>query len=287
MDNISNTLGNLNNLTDREKYYPSISSIKNQQQCESVPILGCDMDHGTLNNIISEAMRGIQKELLTKEQKLEIAECILNFSTNWEPNKFKDHETAVATLTNQFRCIVATNLQILRNNLIIVPNFPKHGVMFQDLSKILANPILLNLLVESLEQLVRQKLPLKITKIVGLDSRGYIYGMALAIKLNCGFIMARKAGKTPNAKESVTCKTMNYITEYSQTSIEIMDGLLDESDVVLLVDDLVATGGSLCAARDLVKQYNAIVAGALTVLCVDELILTANRNFNSSLLVLL
>lgn len=157
----------------------------------------------------------------------------------------------------------------------------KKGVVFKDLSPVLASARYRNLLQEMMNDCVRDNALFDFNKVVGLDSRGYIYGNMLT-KYSFGFVMARKKGKTPGKFRSES-----YGTEYSTDAIEIMDDVIHHGDNVLIVDDLVATGGSLCAAKKLVESFGANVVGALVILQVDELIDHARKEFGCPIMVVL
>ena len=135
-------------------------------------------------------------------------------------------------------------LKHLRN----VPDFPVPGIQFKDVSTLYKNPKCLRMMVGELYDIYKDK---GITKVVGIESRGFVVGAALAVKLGAGFVMCRKQGKLPGdvRKES-------YMKEYGKDTIEIHTDAIDEKDVVLLHDDLLATGGSMKAAFDLVRQFN-------------------------------
>jgi adenine phosphoribosyltransferase len=155
----------------------------------------------------------------------------------------------------------------LINNVLWFDDFPKKGVQFQDLSAIISNPDMFNTLVKFMAKKINSTFKkIKIHKVVGLDSRGFIYGPLVAYELESGFVMARKAGKLPNC-----VATVEYGTEYSTDSIEIMEGVINKGDNVLVVDDLIATGGSLDAAVRLVKQVGGNVIGCCVIVKVDPL----------------
>ena len=137
-----------------------------------------------------------------------------------------------------------TLLKHLRN----VPDFPVPGIQFKDVSTLYKNAKCLKIMVNELYELYKDK---GITKVVGIESRGFVVGAALAVKLGAGFVMCRKPGKLPaeTRKES-------YMKEYGKDTIEIHTDAINENDVVLLHDDLLATGGSMKAAYNLVKQFN-------------------------------
>ena len=155
-------------------------------------------------------------------------------------------------------------------------DFPKPAVVFQDMSKILADPKLLSQLVDAMADTVI-KTGIKPTKIAGVDARGFIYGPLLAYKLGCGFVMIRKKGKLPGSTSSVS-----YGTEYSKDTIEVLDGIIDSNDLVLVVDDLVATGGSLEAASKLIKGQGGTVVGYLCPLRVDPLYEQAQKRLSDA-----
>jgi len=140
------------------------------------------------------------------------------------------------------------NNETLLKNLRNVPDFPIPGIQFKDVSTLYKNAKCMEIMVNELYELYKNK---GITKVVGIESRGFVVGAALAVKLGAGFVMCRKPGKLPaeTRKES-------YMKEYGKDTIEIHSDAIDENDVVLLHDDLLATGGSMKAAYNLVKQFN-------------------------------
>ena len=140
------------------------------------------------------------------------------------------------------------NKQLLLENLRNVPNFPIPGIQFKDVSTLYKNPACVH---EMLEELVRLYADKGITKVVGIESRGFVMGAILAARLGCGFVMCRKPGKLPaeTLKES-------YCKEYGTDTIEIHTDAIDANDVVLIHDDLLATGGSMLAAYNLVSKFH-------------------------------
>lgn len=140
------------------------------------------------------------------------------------------------------------NNETLIKNLRNVPDFPIKGIQFKDVSTLFKNPKCLRIMVNELYEMYKDK---GITKIVGIESRGFVVGAALACKLNAGFVMCRKPGKLP-----ADTKQMSYMKEYGKDTIEIHSDAITENDVVLLHDDLLATGGSMFAAYQLVKEFN-------------------------------
>lgn len=140
------------------------------------------------------------------------------------------------------------NNETLLKNLRNVPDFPIPGIQFKDVSTLYKNPRCLKIMVNELYELYKDK---GITKVVGIESRGFVVGAALAYKLGAGFVMCRKPGKLPAETRQET-----YMKEYGKDTIEIHTDAITEKDVVLLHDDLLATGGSMLAAYKLVNQFN-------------------------------
>ncbi len=140
------------------------------------------------------------------------------------------------------------NNEILLKNLRNVPDFPIPGIQFKDVSTLFKDADCMQILVDELYEMYKDK---GITKVVGIESRGFIVGAALAYRLGAGFVMCRKPGKLP-----ADTKKMSYMKEYGEDTIEIHTDAIEENDVVLLHDDLLATGGSMYAAYKLVKEFN-------------------------------
>ena len=140
------------------------------------------------------------------------------------------------------------NNKTLIDNLRCVPDFPRKGINFRDVTTLFKNAECVKIMLDELVELYKDK---GITKIVGVESRGFIMASALAAKLGCGIVLARKPGKLPSVaiKESFT-------KEYGIDSIEMHIDSIDENDVVLIHDDLLATGGTAKAAYDLVEKFN-------------------------------
>ncbi len=129
-----------------------------------------------------------------------------------------------------------------------VPDFPSKGILFRDLTTMIKNGEALRLASKALADLYRGK---GVTKVVGIESRGFIGGSIMAYELGCGFVPARKPGKLP----AVTIKKA-YAKEYGVDTIEMHSDAINENDVVILHDDLLATGGTMRACYDLVKSMN-------------------------------
>lgn len=129
-----------------------------------------------------------------------------------------------------------------------VPDFPHQGIGFKDITTMLKNHEAFGYVVDSITNVFRDK---QITKVVSLESRGFIIGGALAYHLKAGFVPIRKSGKLPAKTVS-----MDYELEYGTDRIEIHEDALDSDDVVLIHDDLLATGGTALAALMLVQKLN-------------------------------
>lgn len=129
-----------------------------------------------------------------------------------------------------------------------IPDFPSKGIIFRDLTTLFKNGEALHYLSDELAKHYEDK---GVTKIVGIESRGFIEGSIMAYKLGCGFVPARKPGKLP----SVTIKK-SYAKEYGVDTIELHSDAITENDVVVIHDDLLATGGTMLACYELVKSMN-------------------------------
>jgi len=141
-----------------------------------------------------------------------------------------------------------------------IPNFPKQGIQFKDITTALKNPEALKLLKDETVKLYKDK---GITQVVGLESRGFIIGPAVAMELGAGFIPERKPGKLP--AETIE---ISYNKEYGTDTMQIHKDALCKNDVVLLHDDLLATGGTMNAAVQLAKK---IGVKKIYVNCIIEL----------------
>ena len=139
------------------------------------------------------------------------------------------------------------NNETLIKNLRNVPDFPIPGIQIKDVSALFKNSKCMKIMVNELYDIYKDK---GITKVVGIESRGFVVGAALAVKLGAGFVMCRKPGKLPaqTVQES-------FMKEYGKDTIEIHSDAINENDVVLLHDDLLATGGSMKAAYNLVQKF--------------------------------
>ena len=136
----------------------------------------------------------------------------------------------------------------LIKNLRTVPDFPIPGILFYDVTTLFKNPHILKGLADMMYEQYKDK---GITKVVGIESRGFIMAPILATKLNAGFVPIRKPGKLP--AETIEA---SYDKEYGKDTIQMHKDAIGENDVILLHDDLLATGGTMKAACDLVKQMH-------------------------------
>ncbi len=139
-------------------------------------------------------------------------------------------------------------LEELKATIRDVPDFPSKGIIFRDLTTMIKNGEALHVMSEAMAELYKEK---GVTKVVGIESRGFIGGSILAYELGAGFVPARKPGKLP----SFTIKA-SYAKEYGVDTIELHSDAITTDDVVVLHDDLLATGGTMNAAYQLVKSMN-------------------------------
>jgi adenine phosphoribosyltransferase len=136
-----------------------------------------------------------------------------------------------------------------------IPDFPQPGIIFRDITTLLNNPQGLRYSIDTLTEKCREANLLP-EHIVGMESRGFIFGVPLAYQLNCGFVPVRKPGKLPAAVYEV-----EYKLEYGTDKLEIHQDAVRSGDTVLIVDDLIATGGTAMATAELLKQIGAKVLG--------------------------
>ncbi len=139
-----------------------------------------------------------------------------------------------------------------------IPDYPTPGVVFKDLTPVFSETAALEWV---LSECARHFGESGITRIAGIEARGFILGAALAGHMNVGFVPIRKAGKLPRATHSV-----DYALEYGTDTLEIHQDALHRNDVVLLVDDVLATGGTATAAASLIERCDARVAGLAVLL---------------------
>ncbi len=146
----------------------------------------------------------------------------------------------------------------IKQHIRAIPDFPKPGILFYDISTLLAHPDAWQITVARLAREIRKHQP---DVLAGVESRGFLVAAPLALKLSCGFIMVRKKGKLPG-------RTIRheYALEYGTDTIEIQEDAILPGQRVMVVDDLLATGGTMCAAIDLLRGVGADVCGAAAIL---------------------
>ena len=141
-----------------------------------------------------------------------------------------------------------------------IPDFPKPGILFYDISTLLAHPQAWRHTLDLLAVAIRQHEP---DIIAGVESRGFLVGAPLALQLGCGFTMLRKQGKLPGETTSYT-----YELEYGSDTIEMQVDAIAPGQKVVIIDDLLATGGTMAASVDLVEKCGGIVVACV---CIIEL----------------
>lgn len=140
------------------------------------------------------------------------------------------------------------NNPVLLENLRCIPDFPKKGINFRDITTLYKNPECMKIMVDEMYELYKEK---GITKIVGIESRGFVMAAALATKLGAGVVLARKPGKLP-----ATVIKESFSKEYGVDTVEMHIDSIDENDVVLIHDDILATGGTAKATLKLVNHFH-------------------------------
>jgi adenine phosphoribosyltransferase len=154
----------------------------------------------------------------------------------------------------------------LKDHIRSIPDFPKPGILFYDISTLLAHPKAWHATIERLAEAVK---PHKPDVLAGIESRGFLLAAPLALALGTGFVMLRKKGKLPGITVRHT-----YALEYGTDTIEVQADALDKGKRVVLVDDLLATGGTMAAAITLLEQVGAVVPAAA---CIIELTFLEGR----------
>ena len=140
----------------------------------------------------------------------------------------------------------------IKSKIRTIPNFPTEGIMFRDISTLIADPEGLQLVVQNLQNRYQNRDDIDV--IVGIESRGFILGSALAYALKKGFVMIRKPGKLPGPTIS-----QEYQLEYGTDKVEIHSDAFKLGTKILLVDDLIATGGTIMAAIELIEKLGGII----------------------------
>jgi adenine phosphoribosyltransferase len=156
-----------------------------------------------------------------------------------------------------------TPVERLKAKIRNIPNFPKPGIQFKDITPLVKDPATLRLAVH---QLLHPFLGERLTAVVGMEARGFIFGSLVAWELGVGFVPLRKPGKLPYDVQSVS-----YDLEYGSAELEVHVDALTPDDRVLLIDDLLATGGTAAASCDLIEKLGAEIAGCAFVIELAEL----------------
>ena len=151
----------------------------------------------------------------------------------------------------------------LRGAIRTIPDYPKPGIMFRDITTLLGHPRAFR---RAVDELVQPYAGTGVTKIAGIEARGFILGGAMAHQLSCGFVPVRKKGKLPHATVSIA-----YSLEYGVDQMEVHRDAVHEGERVILVDDLIATGGTAEAATKLLQGLGAEVEAACFVIDLPDL----------------
>jgi len=151
----------------------------------------------------------------------------------------------------------------LKKKIRNIPDFPQKGIIFRDVGPLLEDKKTLRLAVN---QLSKPYLDQKIDKVVGIDARGFIFAGILAEKLGAGMVMVRKKGKLPFKTESA-----EYDLEYGKATLEIHKDSIKKGEKILLVDDVLATGGTMLAAAKLVEKLGGVIVGIAFLIILDYL----------------
>ncbi len=151
------------------------------------------------------------------------------------------------------RVIFIMSIDAIKKAVRDIPDFPSPGIIFKDITPILSDHKLFSEAIDLMAEKYKDNPP---TKIVGIEARGFIFGVALADKLGIGFVPIRKKGKLPY-------KTLeaSYDLEYGSATVEIHEDALNSNDKVAIIDDLLATGGTAAASAELVKKLGAEIMG--------------------------
>ena len=144
-------------------------------------------------------------------------------------------------------------MQALKSKIRHVPDFPKPGILFYDITTLLQDPDGFRMAIDAMTEPHRQA---KIDTVVGIESRGFVFGAAIADRLHAGFAPVRKPGKRPS-----TARRASYALEYGKDALELHDDAVGKGCRVLIVDDLLATGGTAAATVGLVRELGADVVG--------------------------
>ncbi|HOL22066.1 MAG TPA: adenine phosphoribosyltransferase [bacterium] len=143
-----------------------------------------------------------------------------------------------------------------------IPDFPKKGILFRDITPVLKEPAAFKKVIDAFQR----NTPVDVDKVVAIESRGFIFGAALAFNLGAGFVPVRKSGKLPG--KTIKAK---YDLEYGTDTLEIHEDAIEKGDNIVLVDDLLATGGTALASCKLIEKSGGIVKKILFLVELDDL----------------
>ncbi|XP_078400608.1 adenine phosphoribosyltransferase [Cetorhinus maximus] len=161
--------------------------------------------------------------------------------------------------------LLEEKLQLVRNGIKSYPNFPIQGILFRDIFPLLQDPKAFSAVIDLFEDHLRKKFH-QIDLIVGLDARGFLFGPILAQRFGIGFVPVRKKGKLPGPTLSAS-----YSLEYGQAGVEIQSDVVQANQKIVIVDDLLATGGTLSATCELLKKVGADILECLVVIEIKAL----------------
>ncbi|CDG16606.1 adenine phosphoribosyltransferase [Xenorhabdus doucetiae] len=157
----------------------------------------------------------------------------------------------------------AQQLQLIKDSIETIPDYPKAGILFRDITTLLDNPAAYQ---ATIDLLVARYQHQGITKIVGTEARGFLFGAPVALRLGVGFVPVRKKGKLPRETLSET-----YDLEYGTDTLEIHKSSINERDNVLVIDDLLATGGTIEATVRLIRRLGGQVSEAAFIIGLPDL----------------
>ncbi|NIG62754.1 MAG: adenine phosphoribosyltransferase [Serratia symbiotica] len=157
----------------------------------------------------------------------------------------------------------AQQFQLFKDSIKTIPDYPKQGILFRDVTSLLENPLAYAASIELLSEHYRTA---NVTKVVGTESRGFLFGAPVALALGVGFVPVRKHGKLPR-----TTLSESYELEYSTNQLEIHTDAISAGDKVLVIDDLLATGGTVAATVKLIRRLDGEVKNSAFVINLPDL----------------
>ena len=152
---------------------------------------------------------------------------------------------------------------IIKASIRTIPDYPKAGIQFRDITTLLEDPTALRMTIDTI---VHRYMHQNITAVAGIEARGFIFGTVVAYELGASFIPVRKAGKLPGDTISQT-----YQLEYGEDSVEVHKNCIKDSARILLIDDLIATGGTAAAAIKLIRQLNGNIVESCFIVDLPDL----------------